>query len=179
MLYFSDCQIYIKAMQSKHVKRSLNFSVLFFFAVSVATSFYAIQYLLDVVQPLNESYVKDIYLDVEYFVNSSKYIGLFAVHLAIFVSLGMLTILATGLSIYSFVLHICAVFKIAKKVSEMFIRSKVIEVFTILTSNYIYQMETLIDKDILRIPSRDQDRVILETSIHVIKLHRRNLLCLR
>ncbi|XP_014482790.1 PREDICTED: uncharacterized protein LOC106748607 [Dinoponera quadriceps] len=120
--------------------------------VSVGLLLADIPVFLDIVLPQNESRRQETYITAEYFLDSSKYLPLFATHLAIFICLVAFTFMATGTTIYGYLLHACATFKIVN-----------------------YRIQMMMNKDVLRIPSLERERVILERLVCAVDLHRRNL----
>lgn len=69
---------------------------------------------LDIISPVNVSRAEDLHLVVEYFVDQSKYCYILILHLTVFVSLGLTTVTAVGVTFYGYFLHACALFKVAK-----------------------------------------------------------------
>lgn len=97
-----------------HPSLYLYFSVVFLLCMSMDLLISIMPLFLNIVMPLNESRLPVIMFKVEYFLDPVKYVYFIFVHLRICVVLAALNVVATGIMLYSYLLHACAVFKIIK-----------------------------------------------------------------
>jgi len=80
----------------------------------VTITSHVISIILDIILPTNETRAEDLHILVEYFVDPSKYYIFLTIHVITFISLGILTTMATALMLLSIGFHACALFKLAK-----------------------------------------------------------------
>lgn len=87
------------------------------FAVCFPCGFLILTYLpciLDMIIPMNESRSRQLLIDVEYFVDKETYFFIISIHMFLTQYAGCFTITAGATIIIAYVLHTCAMFKIAR-----------------------------------------------------------------
>jgi len=80
-------------------------------------SFAILQFLpliLDVILPLNESRPFQLIVITEYFINQEKYFYVILLHVVLTTCVGVIAICITTATIMMYILHACALFKIAR-----------------------------------------------------------------
>ncbi|XP_067215143.1 uncharacterized protein [Linepithema humile] len=90
--------------------------ILISIGIGAASIFIAAQYsssILDVLSPINESRSRSIQFNTEYFVNQEKYYFFILFHINAAFGLGIMVLLAIGTMPIAYLLHICAMFRIA------------------------------------------------------------------
>jgi len=68
----------------------------------------------DIILSINGSHQRHLYLMTEYFVDQEKYFYLLLLHMYMFHYIGLLTLLVTGISLYTYLQYACGMFKIAR-----------------------------------------------------------------
>lgn len=71
-------------------------------------------YILDVIVPMNESRSRQLLINVEYFVDEEIYFYIILTHSVLTLYAGNITIVAIATILIAYVLHTCAMFKIAR-----------------------------------------------------------------
>ncbi|KAH0945364.1 hypothetical protein HN011_006486 [Eciton burchellii] len=106
--------------------------------------------ILDIIIPMNES--RPLYLPIvlEYFVDQERFFYLIMVHIFIFGYAGFITISAVATMLIAYVLHNCAIFKIAS-----------------------YRIEHIFDEKILETSKSIRQYMLYKRLIHAIYFHRR------
>ncbi|XP_019889095.1 uncharacterized protein LOC105285097 isoform X3 [Ooceraea biroi] len=106
--------------------------------------------ILNVIAPLNESRSLKLIAVTEYFLNREKYIWVMLLHEIIAVYLRMVTLCSTIMAIMMYILHACALFKVAS-----------------------YRMENAIQEDVLAIRNPLKEYLLYQRIVHVVLIHRR------
>ncbi|XP_039311637.1 uncharacterized protein LOC105197962 [Solenopsis invicta] len=106
--------------------------------------------ILDIMLPLNESRPYQLIVITEYFVNQDKYIHVMMLHEFLVIFVGSFIIIGTGSILVIYIIHICALLKIAS-----------------------YRIENAIEKNILEIPSPTREYLLHRKIVHAIVIHRR------
>ncbi|XP_011350905.1 uncharacterized protein LOC105287140 isoform X3 [Ooceraea biroi] len=106
--------------------------------------------ILDIIIPLNESRPSWLPIVAEYFVDQERYFYVIVIHIFIVLYAGCMVLVASGGMILGYVMHNCAIFKIA-----------------------IYRIEHIFDEKILQMSKHVREYVLYERLIHAVHLHRR------
>ncbi|RLU17480.1 hypothetical protein DMN91_009715 [Ooceraea biroi] len=106
--------------------------------------------LLDIIIPLNESRPSWLPIVAEYFVDQQRYFYAILIHIFIVVYAGSMAIASVAGMMLGYVLHNCAIFKIAS-----------------------YRIEHIFDEKILQMSKTIGQYVLYERLIHAVHLHRR------
>ncbi|EZA48942.1 hypothetical protein DMN91_010006 [Ooceraea biroi] len=106
--------------------------------------------ILDVILPLNESRSLKLIVITEYFVNREKYLWLMLLHEIVAIYLRVITICCTTTTIMMYILHACALFKVAS-----------------------YRMENAIQEDMLAMCNPVQEYLLYQKIASVVIIHRR------
>lgn len=70
--------------------------------------------ILDMIIPMNKSRSRQLLIDVEYFVDKETYFFIIIIHMFVTQYAGCSTIMAVATLLIAYVLHTCAMFKIAR-----------------------------------------------------------------
>jgi len=73
-----------------------------------------VPHILDIIIPINESYPRQLPIIVEYFVDEQTYFYAISIHVATAIYAGSMTLVAILTISISFILHICAMFEVAR-----------------------------------------------------------------
>ncbi|XP_026828758.1 odorant receptor 47a-like isoform X3 [Ooceraea biroi] len=106
--------------------------------------------ILDIIMPLNESRPRQLPIIVEYFIDEETYFYAILIHIATAIYAGSVTLAACATMLISYILHVCAMFKIAS-----------------------YRIKHICDKDVLNMPKDIKQYILYERLIHAIYVHRR------
>ncbi|EZA48251.1 hypothetical protein X777_14151 [Ooceraea biroi] len=106
--------------------------------------------ILDVILPLNESRPFRIIVITEYFINQEKYFYVILLHELLAVDLAAIALCSTSTTIMSYILHGCALLKVAS-----------------------YRIENAIEKDLLAIPSPKKEYLLYRKIVRAVIIHRR------
>ncbi|XP_024871343.1 uncharacterized protein LOC112454279 [Temnothorax curvispinosus] len=105
--------------------------------------------ILDVIVPMNESRPRQLVINVEYFVDEETYFFPILTHIVLNQYAGSMTIVAYATILIAYVLHACAMFKIASHRIE-----------------HIFENVQLMPKDI-------KQHILYNKLIHAVYVHRR------
>ncbi|RLU17315.1 hypothetical protein DMN91_009548 [Ooceraea biroi] len=106
--------------------------------------------ILDVISPLNKSRSLKLIANTEYFVNREKYIWVMLLHEITATYIRVITICCTSITMMMYILHACALFKVAS-----------------------YRMKNALGEDVLRIPNSVKEYLLYQRIAHVVIIHRR------
>ncbi|XP_029673534.1 uncharacterized protein LOC115241747 [Formica exsecta] len=106
--------------------------------------------ILDIITPLNESRLCQLIVITEYFVNQEKYIYALLLHELIAAFIVIIAIFGTAATIMMYILHACALFKVAS-----------------------YRIENAIEKSVLEISGPRREYLLHHRIVHAIVIHRR------
>lgn len=70
--------------------------------------------ILNVISPLNESRSYKLFIVAEYFVNQEKYYYAILLHSSLALYIGVIGLCSTGVTFVTYILHLCALLKIAR-----------------------------------------------------------------
>ncbi|XP_025988032.2 uncharacterized protein LOC113003312 [Solenopsis invicta] len=141
------------------LRRYANFSkrfnvvifVLLMFIVNIFCLYQFFPDFLDVIIPLNESRDHHLTFVAEYFVDQQRYIYPILIHSLLAIYMGVIAVLSTGTTLIAFLLHICAMLKIAS-----------------------YRLECVND-NIPLVSKSEKNNIIRERIINAVNIHRRAL----
>ncbi|RLU18117.1 hypothetical protein DMN91_010360 [Ooceraea biroi] len=122
------------------------------FGISCYLTFQLLPLILDVIVPLNVSRSLKLIAITEYFLNREKYVCVMLLHEMLTVYIGVITACSTGLIIMTYILHACALFKIAS-----------------------YRMKHAIQEDVLAMPNPLMEYFLYQRIVDIIFIHRRIL----
>ncbi|XP_011636715.2 uncharacterized protein LOC105426953 [Pogonomyrmex barbatus] len=111
---------------------------------------YCIPYVFDVTIPMNDSQPQIVLIRVEYFIDKEKYFFAILTHIILTQYVGCITITAIATILIAYVLHTCAMFRIAS-----------------------YRIEHMFDENIRQIPKNIREHILYEKLIHAVYIHRR------
>ncbi|EZA48257.1 hypothetical protein DMN91_009555 [Ooceraea biroi] len=106
--------------------------------------------LLDVILPLNKSRTLKSIAITEYFVTREKYIWVTLLHEIIAIYIRVITLCCTGITMMMYILHACALFKIAS-----------------------CRIENAIQENVLAIPNPVKEYLLQQRIAHAVLIHRR------
>ncbi|EZA48256.1 hypothetical protein DMN91_009556 [Ooceraea biroi] len=106
--------------------------------------------ILDVIVPLNTSRSLKLMAITEYFVNREKYASAMLLHEILTVYTGVMTLCSTGLTIMTYILHACALLKIAS-----------------------HRMKHAIQEDVLAMSNPVKEYLLYQKIVDIVFIHRR------
>ncbi|EZA48250.1 hypothetical protein DMN91_010367 [Ooceraea biroi] len=106
--------------------------------------------ILDLILPLNESRPLHLIVFAEYFINQEEYLYAMLLHEIFAVHLAAIALCCTSTTIMSYILHGCALLKVAS-----------------------YRVENAIGEDILAIPSPKKEYLLYRRIVNAVIIHRR------
>ncbi|XP_036138664.1 odorant receptor 9a [Monomorium pharaonis] len=125
--------------------------VMFIFFLNLFGLYQFLPDFLDIIAPLNESRDRHFTFVAEYFVDQKKYFYPILTHNLLAVYIGCIAVLSTGTMLMGFILHICAMLKIAS-----------------------YRLEHVNDNTLL-VSKSEKDHIIRKRIINAVDIHRRAL----
>ncbi|XP_025073067.1 uncharacterized protein LOC112552302, partial [Pogonomyrmex barbatus] len=158
--YAYDMRLFVVAITSKNINyynifcQVLSVIILVFtcFALFFCIIFESLPLILDVVLPLNESRQFHSVTITEYFVNEEKYIYYIVLHELLTGIIGTILLIGILLLIVMYMMHACALFKIAS-----------------------YRIENTIEKNVLMIPSPRKEDLLYRKIVYAVVMHQRAL----
>ncbi|XP_039311429.1 uncharacterized protein LOC120359113 [Solenopsis invicta] len=104
--------------------------------------------ILDIILPLNESRPFQLMAITEYFIDQEKYIYYLMLHESLTAYIGLLSLCGIGVILLMFMMHACALFKIAS-----------------------YRIENAIEKSVLMVPRRKY--LLYQKIVYAVVMHQR------
>lgn len=100
--------------EGEKTNRSRSHAELFGWCISVITLGHTSPIILDVVAPLNTSRPRHLYILMEHFVDRQRYFPLILLHTVVAMSAASVMTVSAGTILMAYMLHACAMLKIAR-----------------------------------------------------------------